>query len=159
MINCVFEDGNKASLRHVTVDVIVLKNEKILLVKRAEKLLEGGKWGLVGGFVDRDENLTGAVRREIDEETGYKVEDVTLLSINANPDRPNEDRQNISFVFFCTALDRVSGSDDESSEQKWFSFGKLPERSKIAFDHYENINAFLEYKKTNRFPYPDIGNK
>ena len=55
MLTCTFEDGNKNSLRHVVVDTIVCKDGKVLLVKRIGKLLEGGKWGLVGGFVERDD--------------------------------------------------------------------------------------------------------
>ena len=30
---------------------------EVLLVKRSRHLLEGGKWALVGGFVERDETL------------------------------------------------------------------------------------------------------
>jgi hypothetical protein len=50
MITCYFEDGNKALLRHTVVDVLVLndKNE-LLMVKRTAKLVEGGKWGIIGG--------------------------------------------------------------------------------------------------------------
>lgn len=44
MIKCKFENGNEASLRHVCVDAIVLQDNKLLLVKRASTLLEGGKW-------------------------------------------------------------------------------------------------------------------
>src|SRR6266550_2872489 len=107
MINCTFENGNKASLRHAIIDALVLKDNKILLVKRTKKLLEGGKWALVGGYVDRDENLLQTVEREIREETGYTVKDITFLCVRHNPDRPHEDRQNIAFVFFCTAVDKV----------------------------------------------------
>jgi len=70
MITCTFENGNRASLRHVVVDNLVLQGDRILLVKRAVQLIEGGKWGLVGGFVDRDETIRQAAAREIMEETG-----------------------------------------------------------------------------------------
>src|SRR5258708_9556765 len=113
MITCTFENGNKASLRHVVIDALVLKDDKLLLVKRTEKLLEGGKWALVGGYVERDENLLQTVEREIGEETGYTVKDITLLCIRHNPDRPHEDRENISFVFFCTAVEKKGESDWE----------------------------------------------
>src|SRR5215471_14320648 len=79
MISCSFENGHKASLRHVVVDNLVLQGDRLLLVKRAAKLSEGGKWGLVGGFVDRDETIKQAVAREIMEETGYEVADITLF--------------------------------------------------------------------------------
>jgi len=145
MINCTFENGNKASLRHVVIDALVLKDEKLLLVKRVDKLLEGGKWALVGGFADRDENLLETVEREIKEETGYTVKDITFLCVRHNPDRPHEDRQNISFVFFCTALDKVGESDWEVTDQQWFAFDKLPDKDMIAFDHMKNIELYQRY--------------
>jgi len=149
MISCVFEDGGKVSLRHVVVDTLVLKDNKVLLVKRADKLLEGGKWGLIGGFVDRDENLIQTVNREVFEETGYRVSGVTLLTIRDNPDRPHEDRQNISFVFFSKAGKKEGIADKESTSQEWFNFNNLPKKEELAFDHYQDIQLYLNYKKNN----------
>lgn len=114
MIGCTFENGNHASLRHVVVDNLVLQGDRILLVKRAPALIEGGKWGLVGGFVDRDETIRQAAAREIMEETGYEVSDITLLRIVDTPDRPGEDRQNIAFVHACTAGRQTGTPDGES---------------------------------------------
>ena len=110
MITCTFENGRKSSLRHVVVDVIVLRNEQVLLVKRTKELIEGGKWALVGGFMERDETVQGAVEREIFEETGWRVKDIQLFRIK-DGDRPNEDeKQNISFVFYCHA-DKKEGEN------------------------------------------------
>lgn len=145
MLTCRFENGNEASLRHVTVDALLLQDEKILLIKRTGKLLEGGKWGLVGGFVDRDETLKEAVAREAMEESGYKVKDITLLTVRDNPDRPKEDRQNISFVFFCTTDEKVGESDWEVDDQQWFDLNELPKEEEIAFDHYQNIELYKKY--------------
>ncbi|MBI3630764.1 MAG: NUDIX hydrolase [Candidatus Sungbacteria bacterium] len=79
MITCVFEDRHQASFRHTVVDTVVMQDEKVLLVRRARSLLEGGKWALAGGYVERDETLAQAVAREVFEETGYRVSDITLL--------------------------------------------------------------------------------
>ena len=149
MISCAFENGNKASLRHVTVDILILKDDTVLLVKRTNKILEGGKWSLVGGFVDRDENLKEAVEREIFEESGYRVSGITLLTVNDSPNRPHEDRQNISFVFFCEAEAKEGKSDWEVDDQQWFSFDALPAKEEVAFDHYQNIEKYREYRKGN----------
>ena len=147
MIHCQFENGNKASLRHAVVDVLILKEGKLLLIKRAEKLDEGGKWALVGGYVERDEELEETVTRETFEESGYRITDIQLLRINSNPNRPHEDRQNISFVHYCTALEKEGESDWEVTDQKWVSFDELPPKADIAFDHYEDIQAYLALKK------------
>ena len=149
MISCTFEDGGKGNLRHAVVDALVLKYNKVLLVKRTDKLLEGGKWGLIGGFVDRDENLIQTVKREVFEETGYRVSDITLLTINDNPNRPHEDRQNIAFVFFCNGGEKEGRADDESSDVGWFDLNNLPKKEQIAFDHYDDIQLYLKYKKSN----------
>ena len=147
MINCAFENGDKASLRHAIIDALVLQDDSILLVKRTGKLLEGGKWALVGGFVDRDENLYHTVEREIREETGYTVKDITFLCVRHNPDRPHEDRQNIAFVFFCTAGEKKGDFDWEVDDINWFAFDKLPKSEEIAFDHMKNIELYQRYRK------------
>src|SRR6185312_7100688 len=134
MITCTFENGNRASLRHVVVDNLVLQGDRILLVKRAVQLIEGGKWGLVGGFVDRDETIRQAAAREIMEETGYEVTDITLFRIIDTPDRPGEDRQNIAFVHVCVAGQRTGTPDWESTEVRWFPLSALPEEHEFAFD-------------------------
>ncbi|MFA4994788.1 MAG: NUDIX hydrolase [Bdellovibrionales bacterium] len=155
MITCEFENGNKARLRHVVVDSLVLMGDKILLVKRAARLIEGGKWGLVGGFVDRDETIKEAVAREVLEETGYTVDKITLFHVIDVPDRPNEDRQNVSFVHFCTALEKIAAADDESDEQKWFSLSALPSKEEMAFDHFSSIQLYQDYLK-QPFPLPRV---
>lgn len=145
MIKCRFEDGGEALLRHVTVDVLVIDGKKILFIKRAKHLTQGGKWGLVGGYLDRDERVRDAVIREVEEESGYQVSDLTLLTIRDNPDRRGEDRQNVSFVFFCKVGERVGEHDTEVDEVKWFDLDDLPDPSQIAFDHYSSIELYKEY--------------
>jgi ADP-ribose pyrophosphatase YjhB (NUDIX family) len=144
MISCTFEDGGKAALRHAIIDALVLKDNKILLVKRSKKLSkEPGKWAVVGGFVNRDENLLQTAEREIREETGYTVKNITLLYVMHSPDSPGDDRQNIKFVFFCTAVDKVGEHDWEESEIKWFDLDNLPEQ--LAFDHPEHIKIYKRF--------------
>ncbi len=154
MITCAFEDGNKASLRHVVVDTLVLQDNKILLVKRTAKLLEGGKWGVIGGFMERDETISQAAEREIHEETGWKVKDMTLLTIVDRPERPQEDRQNISFVYFCTATEKTGEPDWESDDQQWFPLDELPPAEQLAFDHGSHIKVYQKYlKESLSLPY------
>ena len=147
MITCTFEDGISGSKRHVVVDVLVVKNNKVLMVKRAPHMfLEASKWGTIGGFVDRDETIKQAVEREVFEETGYRVHNLELLLIRDNPDRPHEDRQNVSFVYVCEAGEKDGEPDKESTEQRWFDFDTLPPENEIAFDHYQNIQDYLKLK-------------
>jgi 8-oxo-dGTP diphosphatase len=147
MITCTFENGGKASLRHAVVDGLVLREDKILLVKRSEEIIEGGKWALIGGYVSRDENVREALQREIFEESGYRVDTIILLAINDRPDRLREDRQNISFVFFCEAGRQEGESDWEVTDKQWFPLDNLPRKEEIAFDHYAMIQLYKRQKK------------
>lgn len=148
MINCTFENGNKNSLRHVVVDMLIVKNNQILLVKRAPHLLNGNLYALVGGFVERNETTKQAVIREAMEETGYKVKVISLFRIIDHPNRKNENRQNISFVYLVEPLDKVGKSDHEVKELKWFDLDKLPLQEEFAFDHLDNVKLYLQHLKT-----------
>lgn len=149
MLKCLFEDGGEGSLRHVTVDTLVICQHEVLLVKRAPHLLEGGKWGVVGGFVDRDETISQAVIREVLEETGYSIKQPTLLTIRDNPDRPHEDRQNIAFVFFAQVGKKTGQPDDESTDMQWFDLDHLPAEKSFAFDHYQNLELYKAYLRAS----------
>lgn len=145
MITCQFEDGGKAELRHVTMDVVVVKDGKVIMEKRTKGLLESGKWGITGGYMARDEDIFGTVEREVFEETGWRVENITLLRIKHWPDRPSEDRQNVSFVFCADAARHEGEKDWESDEVKWFPLEDLP--NQIAFDQADDIEVYKRYKK------------
>jgi 8-oxo-dGTP diphosphatase len=144
MINCTFENGSHALLRHVVVHAVVEEEGAILLVRRASHLLEGGKWGLPGGFLDRDESLSQGVLRELREETGWEGKVVALLRVNSRPDRPHEDRQNVAFDFVVMPVRRVGEPDGESTAVDWVKIGELPPRQSLAFDHGETLSLYLQ---------------
>lgn len=147
MINCEFEDGGKAKLRHMCVDMLIInKQGQILMVKRAPKLMDGGRWGLVGGYMDRDETLKEGAAREALEETGWTIKNLQLLTINDTPERPRDaNRQNISAVYICEADKKVGEPDWESTEQKWFDLDQLPPDDQIAFDFVSDIDLYKDY--------------
>ncbi|MEK7597128.1 MAG: NUDIX domain-containing protein [Patescibacteria group bacterium] len=157
MITCTFENNNKTSLRHVTVNAIVVKNNQVLLGKRGtfngKPILESGKWGLLGGFFSRDENLIEAVKREVMEESGWEISDLKLFRINDNPNRPREDRQNVDIIFTANAVKQTGRSDEEVTRLKWFDLDKIPE---MAFDHGDALELYKKYLKEN-FPLPVLG--
>ena len=147
MITCMFEKGFTALLRHIVVHAIVEKDGKILLVKRAGDLLESGKWGLPGGFLNRDETAPQGVLRELKEETGWEGEVISWFRINTNPNRPHEDRQNVAFDFLVKPTKKVGASDAESSKVEWISTEKLLSFDQFAFDHGASIQLYLDYRK------------
>jgi len=146
MITCTFEDGGAGKLRHVISTALILDGQKILLTKRTAKLREGGKWDLVGGFMNRDETVEESLRREVLEETGYQLISVELFTVIDYPYRKGSDWQNIGFVYVCKAGEKTGEADWESTEQKWFNLDNLPPKQDLAFDHSEIINLYLQNK-------------
>jgi len=160
MIKCEFENGNKASLRHVTVGTLVIRDGKILLGKRGtlngKPLSEFGKWGILGGFMDRDEKLEETAKREAMEESGWEIDNLKLFRINDNPNRPKEDRQNVDFIFIAEAIKKTGINDEEVSNLEWFDLDNIPSKEEIAFDFFEGIELYKKYLK-EKFDLPLIG--
>jgi ADP-ribose pyrophosphatase YjhB (NUDIX family) len=159
MLKCTFENGHQTSLRHVVVEVIMWRTSssspskvEVLLVKRRLDLVEGGKWAIAGGwYVERDEDLLTAARREAFEETGYELGELKLLVILDSPQRRGEDKQNIAFVFVSEVGERTGQPDSESSQQKWFDVEALPDQSEVAFDHLEDLEVFIKQQNQKNF--------
>jgi len=129
----------------LTVDAIVfVKNENqvsVLLIERGrEPFLH--KWALPGGFINMDETLEEACKRELQEETGLAVEKMTQFKSYDAIDRDPRHRT-ISVVYFTELEKRqpVKGSDD-AVRAEWFSIDALPE---LAFDHAKILEEFRNY--------------
>ncbi|MCK4635000.1 MAG: NUDIX hydrolase, partial [Candidatus Aenigmarchaeota archaeon] len=69
-----------------TVDVVVEKDNKILLIIRCVEPHKG-RLGLPGGHVNFGEKVEDAAKRETEEETGLKVEIKTILGVFSDPKR------------------------------------------------------------------------
>lgn len=145
MIECTFEDGNKAQLRHITVDCVVVDDGKILITRRAKSIDAGDLLSLPGGFLDRDETTQRGAAREVFEETGYKVEITELLTIRDDPDRKGTNRQNVTIAYIAKPLEKIGEPDPhEVSEMSWVSLDQIPGESEFAFDHYDIIQEYLQ---------------
>ena len=114
----------------LTVDGAVLKEKKILLIKRKNEPFKD-KWALPGGFVEYGEKLEDAVVREVFEETGLKTKIIDLIGIYSDPDR--DPRGHIVTAVYLLKIDkgRVKGGDD-AIEARFFNVNNLPD---LSFDH------------------------
>ena len=118
----------------VAVDVVVLADEpdppSVLLVRRRNPPLG---WAIPGGFVEPDEDLPTAARRELREETGAGAETLHLIGAYGRPDRDPRGRT-ISIAFGIRLRARPSThAGDDAAEARWFPLNALPQD--LAFDH------------------------
>jgi 8-oxo-dGTP diphosphatase len=129
--------------RGVSVDAVIIKNGKILLIKRGVEPFKD-YWGTPGGYVSWDENAEDTVKREVKEETGLSVLSMNFIKVATSPDR--HPKQVINLVYLVDAEGKLSAGDD-AVQCKWFDLNNLPE--KLAFDHRENIERAVEYVESN----------
>ncbi len=64
----------------VAVGGVILKNEKVLLVKR-QNPPDKSMWSIPGGAVELGETLSEAVQREINEECGINVDNGQIIAV------------------------------------------------------------------------------
>ncbi|HSO85584.1 MAG TPA: NUDIX hydrolase [Draconibacterium sp.] len=128
----------------LTVDAIVFVKEKnsfsVLLIERAREPFKN-KWALPGGFIEMDEILEAACKRELMEETGLKVERMTQFKTYDAIDR--DPRHRTISVIYYTELNKkqlVKGGDD-AARAEWFPISDLPE---LAFDHKQILEEFFD---------------
>lgn len=129
----------------VTTDVVIFtvrdKQLKLLLIMRKGEPFRG-KWALPGGFVQLDEDLEAAARRELAEETGVSGVYLEQLYTFGAVDRDPRERVITVAYYALIASDQVvlqAATDAEAVG--WFSMDDLPA---LAFDHQHIVNKAHE---------------
>ena len=126
--------------RHTVTDGIVVKDQKVLLVKRGIEP-SVGKWALPGGYLGWDETLAESVVREVKEECGIDATIDFLVGTYSSPKRRDVVEQNVAVVYALTPhTDTITPQQTEIEEVKWFDLEELPED--LAFDHKEMIDDY-----------------
>ena len=119
----------------LTVDAVLITREarpRVLLIQRKHDPF-AGKWAFPGGFVDEGERLADAARRELEEETGLKVEDLEQLYTAGDPGRdPRGWTVSVVFLARVDADEVKPVAGDDAAAADWFPLDAPPE---LAFDH------------------------
>jgi len=134
---------------YVTVDTLVFRKTidqtQILLIKRKNEPFKDA-WAIPGGFVDENEDLETAAKRELLEETQVKIDKVEQLKAFGKPGRdPRFHTVSVAFWGFVPE-NTVAKAADDAKEAGWFNIDNLPE---LAFDHREIIGVALARLKSN----------
>lgn len=146
-------DPSKFPITVVTVDTVITKwfsvpglgpydgESRVLLIKRGNYPYKD-RWALPGGFIDPNETAQQAAAREVKEETGMGVVDVTFSHIADAPDRDPRGRA-ISMVFKSRAFpDQEAYAGDDAVEAEWFPYHSALTMD-LAFDHNEILRKTL----------------
>jgi len=156
----------------IAVDAVVFGYSKkeginLLLVKRLYQPFKG-EWALPGGFIKENESLEKAVERELEEETGIKINYLEQLYTFGDVDR--DPRKRIISVTYFGLVNKKNflklKASTDAEEANWFSISELP---MLAFDHnkivetaIKRLRGKLEYEPIGfellekKFPFSDL---
>lgn len=119
----------------LTVDVAIVTREdrpRVLLIRRLKEPF-AGSWALPGGFVDENERLVDAAKRELVEETGVDIVDLEQMYTAGDPGRdPRGWTVSVAYLAQIHAADVKPVAADDAGAVGWFPLDELPP---LAFDH------------------------
>ena len=131
----------------VTADIVVIYREyngigfeyppEVLLIRRKNDPFKGC-WALPGGFMDIEESLAETAARELEEETGLKI-DIRRLDLIGIYDEPNRDVRSrvISAAYIVELVEKPAvQAGDDAQEAEWFKIDEILDgQIQLAFDH------------------------
>ncbi|MFB9236142.1 NUDIX domain-containing protein [Plantactinospora siamensis] len=135
--------------KHVGTELLWLPSVSAVVLNDAGEVLLGqraddGRWSVISGFVEPDEQPARAVVREVEEETGVLVAPERISSVWSHPHTyPNGDRcRYLNIGFRCRLVGGTARvNDDESTDVRWVPLDRLPamdEHALLTIEHALN---------------------
>ena len=125
----------------IGVGAVIIEGGEILLIKRGNEP-GAGQWTLPGGIVELGESLEDAVRREVFEECGIKVEIQYLAGIVERVIRDDEGKIKYHYIITDYTARYLKGAlraGSDVTEAGWFPLDKLDK-----CDLTEGLKEFLK---------------
>jgi 8-oxo-dGTP diphosphatase len=132
----------------VAVYALLIKDDKILLVRRFNTGWNDGNYSLPAGHLDPNETIASALIREAKEEVGVSLEPENIQLVHTM----HRMNTHIDFFFVATKRERepINAEPDKCDDVRWFPIGELPENMvpsvRAAITHYQDGVAFSEFQ-------------
>jgi 8-oxo-dGTP diphosphatase len=139
-----FEAAENGLPATATVGVIVRKDLRFLLVKRADHDdWMPGKWALPGGGIDAGEDVETALRREMMEETNLQIE---ALKTGCGVVRKDGDNMCAYVLAYCPDPSTLKLDENEHSEAQWVTLADVASIDCVP-DLAENVQHLLDFTR------------
>lgn len=106
----------------VAVYTILIKDNKVLMMRRSNTGYHDGDYSLPAGHIENGEYPDQAAIRETEEEVGIKVQDLRFVTVLYSGDNY------VCFFFETTdwAGEIINCEEDKCDDVRWFDLNKLP---------------------------------
>lgn len=140
--------GNERFTLRSAAYLILLKNSKILLLKRKNTGWMDGYYSLIAGHLEEGEKVAETMSREAEEEAGIRIEPSCLRVVHVM-----HRKSNVEYIDFFLTADSWEGEivnrePYKCEELAWFSLNNLPKNTvphvREAVRSYQNKTFFSE---------------
>lgn len=113
----------------VAVHLFLLRDQQILLLRRAHTGYEDGNYSVIAGHLDGDELVLAAAAREAHEEAGIALDLASAAVVGVMHRRAGDER--IDFFVAATAWsgEVVNREPEKCDHLAWFPLDHLPENT------------------------------
>ena len=111
----------------VGVGAFIKKDDSVLLLKREHEPSKG-EWSLPGGLVNLGERIEDAIKREVEEEVGLKVDVVSIIDVFDSIEYDGKGRVRFHYVIVGFMVEPIGGEvrgSEEASQVRWFNVDEL----------------------------------
>lgn len=131
------------------VHLLLIKNDQILLLRRANTGYEDGNYSLPAGHLEGNETTTAGLLREIREEVGITIIPEKLSFAHIMHRKSNDERMSFFFAAKEWQGKPTNCEPEKCDELKWFPMDNLPKNTipyiRSAINSYQNKILFSEF--------------
>lgn len=135
----------------VAVHAFFIKDDRVLLLERANSGYMDGWFSVPAGHVDGNETIWQAAQREISEEVGVTISEAVSPAHVMHRTKDGEERIDYFFVINRWPGKLVNTEPDKCAQIKWFSLKALPENIvpyvRFALEQVQKSHQFSEYQE------------
>ena len=141
--------------------LILIKDSKILLLRRFNTGYEDGKYSMVAGHVDKGETFTECIIREAEEEAGIilkpeNLKVVHVMNLDSSQGVENEENERADILFMAENWNgKIENKEpNKCDDLSWFPLDNIPNNTidhvRFAIENYKNKVFYSEFGYTNK---------